>query len=107
MSSSMLGPNVKKCPRGHPVDGPRCFYCEQEDAAQAQADEKLLEALKRLAKAGKFSALLAEELAKPSVVNVVLDGEALVEWFRQRNSGDRPPDEAVVVPPFVSEKKGV
>ncbi len=59
--SSMLGPNVKKCPRGHPVDGPRCFYCEQEDREQAATDEKLLEALKRLSKAGKLAEVIDGE----------------------------------------------
>jgi hypothetical protein len=52
-------PYVRKCPRGHPIDGDRCGYCEQEDAEQAKQDEKLLQALTRLAKAGKLGALFS------------------------------------------------
>lgn len=56
----MYGPNVKKCERGHPIDSPRCFLCEQEDRDQAAADEKVLATLKRLAAAGKLKGLIGE-----------------------------------------------
>ncbi len=61
---STLSPHVKKCPRGHPVDGPRCFCCEQEDAAQEKKDDELLASLARLAKRGTLAPFISEILAR-------------------------------------------
>jgi hypothetical protein len=45
------------CPRRHPIGSEEdaCVLCQQEDAAQAASDQKLLEALHRLDAAGKLS----------------------------------------------------
>ncbi len=52
----------KRCIRGHPIDGPHCMLCDQEDRDQASKDEALLEALRRLHAAGKLRPLLEEAL---------------------------------------------
>lgn len=55
--SSMYRPHQaqpQRCPRGHPIDGPACYLCRQEDEAQERADDKLLAALGRLVRRGKL-----------------------------------------------------
>ena len=52
-------PFIKRCPRGHPVDGPACDYCAQEDKEQQEKDDKLCEALMRLAARGKLGPVIA------------------------------------------------
>ncbi len=46
---------TNRCERGHPLDGPVCFMCKQEDAEQIERDDKVLAALVRLVKRGKLS----------------------------------------------------
>ncbi len=56
---------ARKCDRSHPIDGPRCLMCEQEDRDQEERDDKLLAALQRIAKRrpGDVRALLEEVLS--------------------------------------------
>lgn len=49
---------MKKCPRGHPVDGPVCGYCEQEKKDQDEKDDKLLAQLERLQRRGKIKGVV-------------------------------------------------
>ena len=59
-----FNPLVKHCPRGHPVDGDTCGYCDAEDKVRDAQDDRLLEQLARLAKRGTLAPFIKEILAR-------------------------------------------
>ena len=55
MSTAYTHYSGPRCPKGHPVDSPRCFLCEQEAREQERRDDEQLAALRRLVARGKLS----------------------------------------------------